>query len=67
MAEAGIREGDLLVVDRSRTPRDGDVVAVGSNGAFSLKRLNHDTTASGPEIQRVNGRESKGSGGCQKP
>jgi SOS-response transcriptional repressor LexA len=67
MAEVSIWEGDLLVVDRSRTPRDGDVVVTGSNGAFSLKRLTHDTAASEPEIQRVNGRESKRSGGCQKP
>jgi SOS-response transcriptional repressor LexA len=53
MAEAGIWEGDLLVVDHSRTPRDGDVVVAGSNGAFSLKRLNHGTATSEPEIWGV--------------
>ena len=53
MAEADIWEGDLLVVDRSRTPRDGDVVVAGSNGAFSLKRLNHGTATSEPDIQGV--------------
>ncbi len=53
MAEAGIWEGDLLVVDRSRTPRDGDVVVAGSNGTFSLKRLNHGTATSEPEIWGV--------------
>jgi SOS-response transcriptional repressor LexA len=53
MAEAGIWEGDLLVVDCSRTPRDGDVVVAGSNGVFSLKRLNHDTAPSEPDIQGV--------------
>jgi DNA polymerase V len=50
MAEAGIWEGDLLVVDHSRTPRDGNVVVARSNGAFSLKRLNHGTATPEPEI-----------------
>ena len=53
MADAGIWEGDLLVVDHSRTPRDGDVVVAGSNGAFSLKRLNRGAATSEPEIQGI--------------
>ena len=53
LAEAGIWEGDLLVVDHSRTPRDGDVVVAGSNGVFGLKRLHHGTTPPEPEIQGV--------------
>jgi hypothetical protein len=49
MAEVGIREGDLLVVDHSRTPRDGDVMVTGSNGAFSLERLTHGAAI--PELE----------------
>ncbi|ACB97301.1 LexA family protein [Beijerinckia indica] len=39
MREAGIFHGDLLVVDRSLAPADGDIVVVIVNGERSLKRL----------------------------
>jgi len=39
MKEAGIFHGDLLIVDRSLTPRHGDVVVATVNGERSLKRL----------------------------
>jgi DNA polymerase V len=42
MRDAGIYDGDLLVVDRSLTPRHGDVVVVIVHGERSLKRLHLD-------------------------
>ncbi len=39
MRDAGIYHGDLLVVDRSLDPRDGDVVVATVHGERSLKRL----------------------------
>ncbi len=34
-----IQDGDLLVVDKSRTPQTGDVVIACLDGAFTVKRL----------------------------
>jgi DNA polymerase V len=34
----GIRPGDFLLVDRSRNPRDGDVVVALVDGRFTAKR-----------------------------
>ena len=39
MVEAGIQDGDLLVVDRSLDARPGQVVVAVLDGAFTLKRL----------------------------
>lgn len=39
MIEAGISEGDLLVVDSSRTPEHGDIVIAAVDGEFTVKRL----------------------------
>ena len=39
MINAGIHDGDLLVVDRSLEPRPGRVVVAVLDGAFTLKRL----------------------------
>ena len=41
MTDAGIHDGDLLVVDRSLDPRPGQVVVAVLDGAFTLKRLMH--------------------------
>jgi len=37
--KATIQDGDLLVVDKSRTPKTGDVVIACLDGAFTVKRL----------------------------
>ena len=37
MVGAGIREGDLLVVDRSLTPADGDIIIAAVDGEFTVK------------------------------
>lgn len=39
MIEHGIGPGDLLVVDRSKTPRSGDIVMVNWEGGFTVKQL----------------------------
>lgn len=39
MRDAGIFDGDLLIVDRSLTPTHGDAVVAVVNGEISLKRL----------------------------
>ncbi|MGD1843307.1 MAG: LexA family protein [Thermonemataceae bacterium] len=39
MVEAGIEEGDLLIIDRSITPTSGKIVVGYLDGAFTVKRL----------------------------
>ena len=39
MIEAGIHEGDLVVVERDKEPRVGDIVVGVLDGEFTLKRL----------------------------
>ncbi|MBP9838630.1 MAG: translesion error-prone DNA polymerase V autoproteolytic subunit [Proteobacteria bacterium] len=39
MVQAGIRDGDLLIVDRSISPADNHVVVAMLNSNFTLKRL----------------------------
>ena len=39
MSGAGIHDGDLLVVDRSLCPADGDVIIASVDGDFTVKTL----------------------------
>ena len=39
MRDAGVSEGDLLVIDRSLQPSDGDMVVCFLDGEFALKTL----------------------------
>ncbi len=39
MKDAGIHDGDLLVVDRAAKPGSGSVVVVALNGEYTVKRL----------------------------
>ncbi|MCF7927874.1 MAG: translesion error-prone DNA polymerase V autoproteolytic subunit [Spirochaetales bacterium] len=39
MSEAGVFDGDILLVDRSLNPRSGDIVVAGIDGSFLVKRL----------------------------
>lgn len=41
MLGAGINDGDLVVVDRSRKPRSGSIVVALVHGDRTLKRLKH--------------------------
>ena len=42
---AGIAEGDFLIVDRSRTPKEGDIIVLRESDGFSLQILR---AANGP-------------------
>lgn len=39
MIGAGIEDGDVVIVDKSKQPRDGDVVVAVLDGEFTIKRL----------------------------
>jgi DNA polymerase V len=39
MDGVGIKNGDIIVVDRSLDPKDGDIALCVLNGEFTLKRL----------------------------
>ncbi|BDQ37751.1 umuD protein [Pseudodesulfovibrio nedwellii] len=52
MIGAAIHHDDLLVVDRSRTPRSGDVIIACVDGEFTVKRLRK--TATGLELAPEN-------------
>ena len=47
MVGAGIDEGDILVVDRSLEPRQGDIVVAWVEGEFTLKYLDLSLSESG--------------------
>lgn len=41
MIEAGIFSGDMVVIEKDRTPKDGDVVVACIDSEFTLKTLRH--------------------------
>ena len=58
MRDAGIQDGDLLVVDRAAKPGNGSVVVASIDGAFTVKRLRRGTDCvwlvpENPEYQSV--------------
>lgn len=52
MTDAGISDGDELIVDRSATVRDGSVVIAVVEGEMTVKRLR--ITSQGPELHPEN-------------
>jgi len=42
MVGEGMRDGDLLLVDRSETPRSGDIIIACVDGEFTVKRFVKD-------------------------
>lgn len=42
MIEEGIEEGDILVIDRSLEPVDGDLAVCSVDGEFTLKRIHFE-------------------------
>ena len=44
MVGAGIRPGDLLVVDRALRPADGDIIIASVDGDFTVKTYRCDAT-----------------------
>lgn len=65
MDGAGIRDGDLLVVDRSLRPSDGDIIIASVDGDFTVKTYRRDKNGvrlepanpSYPVIHLVQGQE----------
>lgn len=53
MEQAGISHGDEIIVDRSRTPKDGDIVVAILNGEMTLKRLQFRTEKNGKRLVRL--------------
>ncbi len=47
MVDKGISDGDLLIVDKSLTPQEGNVVVAYLDGEFTLKTLHYDDRGSG--------------------
>lgn len=47
MLGAGIDEGDIIVIDRSLEPKEGDIVVAFINGEFSMKYLDLSSKESG--------------------
>ncbi len=43
MIDAGINDGDILVVDRSLSAKNGDIVLAYLDGAFTVKRIRYDS------------------------
>ena len=39
MKDANINDGDILIIDKSKDPQDGDVVVAYLNGEFTVKTL----------------------------
>ena len=58
MIGAGIRDKDLLVVDRSLTPANGDIIIASVNGEFTVK-----TYRTGMKVGK-DGRKMGVAGGC---
>jgi len=44
MVDAGIQSGDLLIVDKSLDPRNGDIVIAAVDGQFTVKRYRRTGT-----------------------
>ena len=38
MQGAGVHHGDLLIVDRAKSPKSGDIIIAALNGSFTVKR-----------------------------
>ena len=42
MIGEGVRDGDILIVDRSLTPASGDIIVASVNGEFVVRTLRQD-------------------------
>jgi repressor LexA len=62
MMDAGILEGDLVVVEKTATAKRGDIVVAIVDGQFTLKRLDIDRGQFVPEAgeQGVSGDQAEG-------
>ncbi len=54
MIDAGIFSGDVLVIDRSKDPKDGSIVVAAVNGEMVIKRLKIESKGSDPLLMSEN-------------
>jgi len=54
MVNAGIFSGDVLVIDRSKDPKDGTIVVAAINGEMVVKRLHQPSSRSNLELVSEN-------------
>ncbi len=59
MIGAGINDGDLLVVDRSLRPADGDIIIACVDGEFTVKRYREEGTG---KREQEKGNRERGTG-----
>lgn len=48
MVDAGVDEGDVLVIDKAVEPQEGDMVVCCVDGEFALKHISFHAPSSGP-------------------
>ena len=55
MIDAGVEEGDILVIDKSLDAQDGDMAGCFIDGEFTLKhlRFSEDTALDGSKLRRL--------------
>lgn len=55
MIDAGVNEGDILVIDKSLEPRDGDMAVCFIDGEFTLKhiRFENETAKDGSRFSQI--------------
>lgn len=55
MTDAGVNEGDILVIDKSLEPRDGDMAVCFIDGEFTLKhiRFENETAKDGSRFSQI--------------
>lgn len=58
MLDAGIFDGDILIVDRSLLPQDGNIVVAAVDGEFTLKEFKTDPNHNGAWLIPHNGKYS---------
>ena len=44
MRDAGLRNGDIIVIDKSLTPKNGDIIVAAIDGEFTIKEFRMDSS-----------------------
>lgn len=44
MREAGLQNGDIIVIDKSLTPKNGDIIVAAIDGEFTIKEFRMDSS-----------------------
>ncbi len=53
MKDEGILRGDLLLIDRAREPKCGDIVIVVTDGVFAMRRMSAEPRAGKESVLKV--------------